>query len=129
MGVRGKPSADELNVVVARLPQRPNPPDHLSEAESAEWTAIVRAMPADWFPRETHGLLAQYCRHVVASRRVAALIEGADDADAPALARLLRMQVAQSGAIAALATKMRMAQSATIDRRRAKAPAGQRPWE
>ena len=129
MGTRGRKSADELTAVVAFLPARPDPPPDLCEAEAIEWREIVHRLPADWFPRETHGLLAQYCRHVVASRRVAALIEAADDDDVPALARLMRMQALQSGAIAALATKMRMAQSATIDRRRAKAPAGQKPWE
>lgn len=129
MGVRGKPSTDELSTVVAHLPQRPNPPDHLSEAESAEWTAIVRAMPADWFPRETHGLLAQYCRHVVASRKVAQLLADADTDDVAGFARLLRMQIGQSAAIAALSAKMRLSQSSTTDRRKAKAPAGRKPWE
>lgn len=130
MGTRGRPSADELSTAtVTHLPARPDPPPDLCEAEAVEWREIVHRLPADWFPRETHGLLAQYCRHVVAARRVAALIEAADDDDVPALARLMRMQALQSGAIAALAAKMRLSQSASIDRRRAKAPAGQKPWE
>lgn len=130
MGVRGRPSTDELSTAtVTHLPARPDPPRDLSGPEAIEWREIVHRLPADWFPRETHGLLAQYCRHVVASRRVAQLVEGAGDDDVPALARLLRMQVAQSSAIAALASKMRLAQSATIDRRRVKAAGGQKPWE
>lgn len=46
---------------------RPDPPDEyrLSDEQTAEWWSVVNRMPADWFPRETHALLAQFCRHVV----------------------------------------------------------------
>ena len=130
MGTRGRKSADELSVAaVIHMPARPEPPGDLSAPEAVEWREIVHHLPADWFPRETHGLLAQYCRHVVASRRVAQLVEAVDDDDVPQLARLLRMQVAQSAAICTLAAKMRLNQQATIDRRRVKASTGPRPWD
>lgn len=128
MGTRGRKSASEL-AVVSVLPQRPEPPADLSADEDREWREIVHRLPADWFPRETHGLLSAYCRHVVAARRVAKLIESAGDDDVPKLARLLRMQVAQSMSIATLAAKMRLTQTATIDRRRTKPAGGPRPWE
>ena len=35
-----------------------------------EWCAVVNRMPADWFPRETHGMLVQYCRLIVGARRL-----------------------------------------------------------
>lgn len=131
MGTRGRKSISELTTAptVAFLPARPDPPADLSAAEGQEWREIVHRLPADWFPRETHGLLAAYCRHIVSARRVAKLIEGADDGDVPGLARLLRMQAAQSAAIAALAAKMRLAQSATVDRRKTKGSSAPRPWE
>ncbi len=50
-------------------------------AQIAEWLALVSALPADWFPRETHGLLTDYCRHVVRSRRVALLIGVVESGD------------------------------------------------
>jgi len=128
MGTRGRKSADEL-AVVAHLPARPDPPGELTPEQAAEWVAVVRALPADHFPRETEALLVQFCRHVVASRRVAEMIAAAGDDDLTKLARLLRMQVAQSGAIASLAGKMRLSQSATSDRRKAKGPAERKPWE
>ena len=46
----------------------------LSDEEGEEWCEIVDRLPADWFARETHALLVQYCRHVVAARRVSQLI-------------------------------------------------------
>jgi hypothetical protein len=46
---------------------RPDPPDSfaLTDEETHEWWSIVNNLPADWFRREMHGVLAQYCRHVV----------------------------------------------------------------
>ncbi|MGE3296724.1 MAG: hypothetical protein AB7I68_05175 [Porticoccaceae bacterium] len=128
MGTRGRKSANDMAVVVA-LPARPDPPAELTDEQAREWVEVVNRLPADHFPRETHGLLVQYCRHVVASRRVAKLIDAAAEGDLPTLARLLRMQVAQSNAIASLATKMRLSQSSTSDRRRAKGPAERAPWD
>lgn len=128
MAKRGRKSAAEL-AVVAHLPARPDPPAELTGEQAAEWVAVVRSLPADWFGRETHSLLAQYCRHVVSARHVARRIDAAGDDDLPTLARLLRMQAVQSGAIASLATKLRLAPSATSDRRKTKGPAGRTPWE
>lgn len=128
MGTRGRKSAASL-AVVADLPQRPEPPPELTADEGAEWREIVRALPADWFPRETHGLLAAYCRHIVSARRVAEMIRTAVSDDIAALARLLRMQAAQSGALCSLATKMRIAQTGAGRGRRAKAPTSPRPWD
>src|SRR5262245_26279261 len=44
--------------------RRPEPPSNLTAKEAAEWRAIVNRLPPDWFPRETHAILAQYCRMV-----------------------------------------------------------------
>jgi hypothetical protein len=118
----------------------------LSDEQAEEWRAVVNRMPADWFPRETHGLLAQYCRHVVSARRVAEMIatleatiarESEDGEDAAevmlkavkALDRLYKMQEREGRAISSLATRMRISQQATYDRTRKKPPAAKKPWE
>ena len=128
MGICGRKSVESL-ATVAGLPQRPEPPGDLTADESAEWREIVRALPADWFTRETHALLVAYCRHVVAARRVAGMIQATGNDDVAALARLLRMQALQSGALCSLATKMRIAHTGAQRGRRAKSAAAPRPWD
>src|SRR3954447_21858116 len=97
MGKRGPKSTDELSTIVpfpSREPRRPPAPRELAKAEALEWRAVVDRLPADWFPRETWGLLTQYCRHVVRARHVAGLLEKAWAASVgiPELDRLLKMQ-------------------------------------
>lgn len=128
MGMRGRKSAASM-AIVADLPQRPEPPGDLTADEAGEWREIVRALPADWFTRETHGLLSAYCRHIVSARRVAEMIRTAGDDDIAGLARLLRMQGLQSAALCGLATKMRIAQTGAQRGRRAKSAAAPRPWD
>jgi hypothetical protein len=77
MGIRGpKASLDLVPPSVADLrgDARPEPPGDLTEAQAAEWRADVDRLPADWFPRETHGLLAQYWRHVCTAQRFAQML-------------------------------------------------------
>ena len=53
-------------------------------------------MPATWLGVETHPLLIQFCRHAVASKRIAQLIaqaeNGTDEFDLGDYDRLLKMQ-------------------------------------
>lgn len=89
------------------------------------WNSIVNRMPADWFGAETHPLLVQYCRHAVASRRVAALItamESGDELDVATYQKLLLMQANESRTMANLAVKMRLAQQSSYDRDAKRAP-------
>jgi len=133
---RGRKSADSLQVVtpgnVTSL-ARPEPPADLTPEQADEWWAVVERMPSDWFPRETHGLLAQYCRHVVTARRVAQLIqsaEGADDLDIQQLDQLYKMQEREGRALSSLATRMRISQQALIDKRTDKpGKTAKKPWE
>lgn len=130
-------SADALAVAtIAKIDvvQRPDAPYDLTDEESAEWWAVVQRMPADWFPRESHGLLTQYCRHVVRSRRVAQLIgemEKSKDLDVKEYRDLIRTESDLSRAMALLATKMRMAQQSTYDATKTKPRTiiGKKPWE
>jgi hypothetical protein len=136
MAKRGRTSAAALAVAPAVLErvERPDAPYDLTDAEAEEWWAVVNRMPADWFPRETHPLLAQYCRHRVQSQRVAKLIiDMLADKEGFAIKdydRLLRMQERESRALASLATKMRLSQQTTYDKSRKKGEIGPRkPWE
>lgn len=136
MKTRGRTSAAALEVATVagkiETVQRPDAPYDLTDEQSAEWWAIVNRMPADWFPRETHGLLAQYCRHVVAARRVAQLVDQAEkesEFDINAYDQLLKIQEREGRALSSLATKMRISQQTTYDKSKKKPPSGRMPWE
>lgn len=128
MKQRGRKSAAALDV--ERLPSvevidRPDAPYDLTDEQAQEWWAVVNRLPADWFPRETHGMLAQYCRHVVAARRVAQLIAKAEKRktlDVEEYDRLLKMQEREGRAISSLATRMRISQQATVRHESARKP-------
>lgn len=150
MQQHGRKSAASLAVVTAEglaEIRRPEPPQELTDEQSHEWRSVVNRLPAEWFPRETHGMLAQYCRHIVAARRVAQMIETLEDELAKAaedgtskadillqsaktMDRLLKMQEREGRAISSLATRMRISQQSTLDRERKKpTKSAKRPWE
>ena len=143
MGQRGRTSSAALAVAssnVVEIVPRPEPPTELTRDQAEEWLAIVNRMPADWVPRETHGMLAQYCRHVVASRRIGQMIETleAEVAEGGAEAileatkafdRLFKMQEREGRAISSLATKMRLSQQSTYDKSKKKPAVARKPWE
>jgi len=135
MGTRGRKSSAELTVIAGsgvEAIRRPEPPEELSDEQAGEWTAIVSRMPADWFPRETHGLLTQYCRHVAAARRIAQLIartEASNEFDLGEYGELLKLQEREGRAISSLATRMRLTQQTTYDKSKKKPSSGQRPWD
>lgn len=135
MGARGRKSAASLAVASRPIEvvQRPDAPYDLTDEQSEEWWAVVNRMPADWFPRETHGLLAQYCRHVVAARRVAQLVDqetASEQFDVDRYDQLLKMQEREGRAISSLATRMRISQQATVRAEQARKPSQVRkPWE
>lgn len=137
MGIRGTKSAASLAIVpeveIDHV-RRPGPPAELLDDEQRqEWLAIVNRLPAEWFPRETHGLLAQYCRHVVAARRIASLVhrvESQENLDLGEYDKLLQMQEREGRAMSSLATRMRLTQQSTYDKSKQKPgkPANLRPW-
>lgn len=141
MGTRGRVSAASLEVATAKpleTVQRPDAPYDLTDEQSEEWWAVVNRLPADWFPRETHGVLAQYCRHVVAARRVAQLVRSAEnevDEDGAAVLdlnrydQLLKMQEREGRALSSLATRLRITQQATMSEKAKKPSQAKRPWE
>jgi hypothetical protein len=149
MRQRGRKSSDAIRIL--RLPPaaRQPPPASLSAAEAKEWVAIIDRMPGGWFGRETHALLTNFCRHVAEADKITGMIalldEGLADAaregrgeleliceSMDARDRLLRMRERETRAIASLAVKMRLSQSAALDK--TKAGSAQRregpvPWE
>jgi len=136
MAQRGRKSAASLTVVATagvETVRRPEPPSELTDEQAHEWRRIVNRLPADWFPAETHGLLIQYVRHLVASRRVAQLVaalEGSDEFDTDEYDKLLKMQEREGRALSSLATRMRLTQQSTFDKERDKGTKGRRkPWQ
>jgi hypothetical protein len=135
MGIRGRHSSAELAVIsgsgIVSI-ARPEPPKELSDEQADEWRQIVNRLPADWFPRETWGILSQYCRHVIAARRVAQLIqdfESSDQIDVEAYDRLLKMQEREGRALSSLATRMRISQQSSYEPNKAKGKVtGPKPW-
>ncbi len=136
MEQRGRKSSASLTLVGASgidAVGRPEPDATLTDEQAAEWREIVNRLPADWFPRETLGMLAAYCRHVVSSRRVAALIqqaESGDTLDIDAYDKLLKMQEREGRALSSLATRMRISQQSTLDREKRKpSKIASKPWQ
>jgi hypothetical protein len=119
---RGLKSAAHLAVIgpggLVPSIRRPSPPNTLTEAEAAEWKAIVNRMPADWFPRETHPMLVQLCRLTVRSHDIARLINKATVGNAPMdeYQKLLRLEASTTEGIARLCTRMRISQQSTYDK-------------
>ena len=136
MAKRGRVPAASLAVAsiqTIETIERPDAPYDLTDEQADEWWAVVNRMPADWFPRETHGMLAQYCRHVVRARRLAQLLnklETSEDVDVKEYRDLLRSEEEQSRAISSLATRMRISQQATVRAEQARKPTMmKKPWE
>lgn len=122
MAKRGPKSSAGLAVVSSvgiNAIVRPDPFPDLTTDQANEWVDVVNRLPADWFPRETHAVLAQYCRHVVSGRRVGEIIESHIAGKVltsdwiETLDRLLKMQEREGRAMSSLATRMRITQQAT----------------
>ena len=134
MHQRGRKSAAALSVVAGRIDavQRPEPPAELTEEQAEIWRATVGALRPDWFPRETHALLVQYCRHVTHARHIAGLLEATDlRTDLARFDKLSAMHCRESGMLAMLSTRMRLSQQATRDEKTRKREeyTGPKPWE
>jgi hypothetical protein len=137
MAQRGRKSADALALLspakVLETVRRPEPPYDLTDEQADIWRQVVNSLPADWFPPETHMLLTQYCRHVIASHRVAQLIDAEEKANPflpLAWADLLKIQDRESKAIGQLATRMRITQQSTMRVETIKKPKqSMKPWD
>jgi hypothetical protein len=103
-----------MAVVSPITDSRPPPPAELTEAEAAEWWAIVNRLPQHWFPKETHSLLAAFLKHQSTHRVLCGLIEGFDvtvlkmDLGVNHYDKLLAMREREARAMAGLAVKLRL---------------------
>ena len=138
MKKRGRKSAAELTTITpagVSTIRRSAPPADLSDEQAEEWRAVVNRLQADWFPRETHAVLAQFCRHVVTARRIAQSMtimeQSTDDSfDMVEYSHLIKLQIGESRILASLATKLRLTQQATIRAEQARKPSQEeRPWD
>lgn len=121
-----------LENVVKVVKDYPEPPEHLTEEQAEIWNSIVKSLPMDWFPSETHGLLEQYCRHAVAARRIGAMIselEGKKKLDFQAYNEMLKAQDREGKAMGHLARQMRISQLSTYEKKKKKPSQRQRPWD
>ena len=135
MTKRGRPSAASLeisNIGLLETVQRPDAPYDMTDEQTDEWWAVVNRLPADWFPRETHAMLAQYCRHVVAARKISQLVTDCEsdlDMDLNRYDQLLRMQEREGRALSSLATRLRLTQQSTLTAKTKKPSMVKRPWQ
>lgn len=129
-------SAAALSVVPPTPVQRPPAPPELTGDQCVVWDDVVRTMPADWFDPASQPLLVAFCRHTVAARTIARLIDDHHElATTPGLKRfdkLCAMLDREHRAMGLLASKMRLCHSANrrieakVER---KVSASARPWE
>jgi hypothetical protein len=127
MGTRGRTSTASLAVagpLQLEIFRRPEPPKELHPPEAAEWRAIVASLPPDWFTRETHALLVQYCRLIVQSRNTADMIvkqikkmnSDPTKDHFSLLERMNKMQERDTRNISSLASRMRLSQQSKYRR-------------
>ena len=137
MEKRGRKSAAELAVAqtIEIVPRAPAP-DHLNDAEAEVWERHVASMSADYFRRSDHDVLANLCRHTVASRRISEWIENAlDDPDleTDTLDRLHKMRERETRAQLAMARTLRLTKQSQIEprgaARRTEDGDAKKPWE
>ena len=134
----GRKSVAELATVTALPVRLLEPPADLSADQAEVWASVVVTKPGDWFDAGSIPLLEAYCRAVVESRKIAALVESmtADmlllDDGLKRYKDLRRLQAELSGEVNTLARAMRLTQQAKY---RADAAAvadgkskGARPW-
>jgi phage terminase small subunit len=135
MKQRGRSSAAELAVTPIHKDLRPDPPADLTDEQQKEWRLIVGRLPAEWFLRESHGILAAYCRHSSRARRLARELDELEDLDD--LIRFDKLSKAaerETRAMLACARSLRITNQSRYDaakaaRGAAAAPSGARPWE
>lgn len=130
---RGRKSAAALAIASpVQSIERPDAPYELTDEQASEWWAVVNSLPADWFPRHTHGELVNYCRHTVQARRVAQLIAAEESQEAIDIAKLdllYKMAERESRIASSLATRLRLTQQTQYDKSKKRAVQTKSPWD
>jgi hypothetical protein len=132
MKQRGRPSPNLVALrPVETLPRLPAPPE-LSADEAGVFRDVMNSSEGGWFTQANLPLLVQYCRHTIAARRLAELIEraiGQPNTDWGYFASLLTQQRGESALLSTLATKMRLCQQSTRNNRGNAPRVGPAPWD
>jgi hypothetical protein len=144
---RGRRSAAALAIADAPIGELPNarqpaPPSYLGQREAALWWALVDRMGSDYFPRETHGLLATMCAVQIqldaVNEGLMEFTEGLPKTERKMkrYKELTRLRTAVSAQLGSIATKLRLTPQARYDHHRAMgvanrrpAQGSERPWE
>jgi phage terminase small subunit len=136
MGARGRKSKAELTLVRNRAEvlvlRRPEAPDDLSDEAAAEWREVVASCDADHFSRATYSILAAYCRHAVATRRIDQLIKNMEEGDEWSVGmydKLLVMHERESRALASLAVRLGIASVSRAAQKIGGSKSYDKPWE
>jgi hypothetical protein len=119
MRQRGRKSPEDLLVAATAIPQRPEPPEHLSPEEAEIWRGYVAPLPADWFLSNTWQLLAGLCALGADCRELRRALNRFTDGipeDGPGFQRyrqLQKMYEKEVLAVATLETKLRLTPAAS----------------
>lgn len=105
---------------VLALPHRPLPPQRLTAEEKEAWLQTTEGLPQDWFRPETLYMLEQYCVAVVRLRDTSAKIRTGKFPKSTSMSELLNLEIRQTKIMMNLATKMRLTQQSTFDRKKSK---------
>ena len=136
---RGRRSVGDLLTVVPVSGQRLAAPTSLTPEQTAEWTAIVDSLPADYFRPGDVPLLAAYCVATSLYKRAAADMEArgltlTDDKGREVVNPVHQILTSQASAMAQMAIKLRLCPSARYSEKQAATKTGDsakpaRPWE
>jgi|SRR5215475_1104719 len=126
-----------LNIAPDPMPDRPDPPDELTEEEAQCWRKIVAALPPDWFRPETDPILVELCQHICMSRMFSVQIASYRNKkiltpkDSKVLYNLVKMKSTESRLVATLSTKLRLTAGAKhkTGKRALKQLSNRKPWD
>ena len=128
-------------LAVEVVKERPKAPDHLTDKQKAVWKTVVDRLPPDWFPAETHDMLALYCEHAVSVSKLGEMVNEYESYDASQLTDpetskqyklTLAMRKNESASMMQIATKLRMTLQSTRSAGKSKEvgnTAAKLPWE
>jgi P27 family predicted phage terminase small subunit len=131
MGLRGRKSADHLNVV--RMSQeRPTPPKDISRLGRKIWKEIVDSLPPGWFLKGAYRLLFAYCEAAAVHADACAIIKKLglllkNSVGGVKTNPAISIQTAKAGEMAMLASKLRLSPSAYRDKSAAGTEGRERP--
>lgn len=129
-----KPSAESLSIAAISIPQRPDPPEDLTDYAQNIWRDVVSTKPPEWFASDSFPLLRNYCEAAHQADRLIKDINKLDTTRCKEYAELNRCWIQTTKLVAELAVKMRLTQQSRYTPDRAntankKASGGRKLWE